>query len=331
MAHRQRPDATTRRRARAFGLEISLDFDAPGLYPAKGPPAGPRTRVELVDESEIDANWHAAGSRRVLEETFGKRRLPDRTIDVHARAGYRLYARHFGVARVSRGGTRIACSPPGVAPWSWQRFLVGRILPWASVLRGLEPFHASAVDIDGRAVAIVGHSGAGKTSLALQLTARGAGFVTDDVLAVDEQDGVLRAHPGAGIVAVRPAERAVIPRSTWRRVGSVLGRSGKTYVQVPRVDDALPLGAIYFLAADSGPTVEAVGRPDPRLLLASTFVPGVQAPERLMRQLDVCSAIARRVPLYWLRPPPGVGSAELAAAVEAHARGGLPTTRARAA
>src|SRR3712207_7852895 len=48
-----------------------------------------------------------------------------------------------------------SCSPPGVAPWRWQRFLVGRILPWAAVLCGLEALHASAVVLDGRAIAFV--------------------------------------------------------------------------------------------------------------------------------------------------------------------------------
>jgi hypothetical protein len=58
---------------------------------------------------------------------------------------------------------------------------------------------------------------------------------------------------------------------------------------------------------------------------------GVQQPERLIRQLDICSAIVQRVPLFWLRPRPGMGSAELAAVVEAHARDELESAGAQAA
>jgi hypothetical protein len=309
-------------RARAFGLEIDLAFPAPGLAPAVGRPAGPRTRVELVTPAELDRDWPASGTERVLEETFGRGK-PDRTIEAHPRAGYRLYARHFGLARLSPHGARVLCSPPGVAPWRWQRFLVGRVLPWAAVLRGREALHASAVAVDGRAVAFVGQTGAGKTSLAVQLVARGNRFVTDDVLTLDDRGGQIRAHPGAAIAAVRPAERAAISRSTWRSVGSVLGHSGKTYMQLPRVDRPLPLGALYFLEKGEGPAVERIERPDPRLLLGSTFVLGIQTPERLMRQLDLCAAIVRDVPLFRLRIVPGVGSERLAAIADEHARQAL--------
>jgi hypothetical protein len=319
-----------RRRARAFGLEISLGFDAPGLADAVGPPAGPHTRVDLVDRDAIDRDWPATGTRRVLEERYGGAR-PERTIDAHPRAGYRLYARHFGLARLSAHGARVTCSPPGVAAWRWQRFLVGRILPWAAVLRGLEALHASAVVVDGGAIAFVGATSAGKTSLAVQMVARGARFATDDVLALDERGGGLRAHPGAALVAVRPAERAAVARSTWRRVGSVLGHSGKTYMAVPRVDGPVPLRAVYFLGLGDGPAVESIRHPDPRRLLGNTFVVGVQTPERLRRQLDVCAAITRSIPLFELRRAPGVGSEQLAAIVHEHASAAVGAPREHAA
>ena len=296
-----------------------MSFPAPGLPVADGAAFGPSVRVDLVGPDDIDRDWPASGGTRVLEERFGGTR-PERTIDVHPRAGYRLYARHFGLARISARGARVACSPPGVAPWRWQRFLVGRVLPWAAVVRGLESLHASAVVIDGRAVAIVGQTGAGKTSLAVQLTALGAGFMSDDVLALDEDEGALRAHPGAGIAAVRPAERAAVPQATWRRLGTVLGRSDKTYVGIPRVDAPAPLGALYFLSSGDGPAIEPIDQPDPRLLLGSTFVLGVQTPERLLRQLEVCAAVVRSVPLYRLRVTSGVASAALAERVDDHAR-----------
>src|SRR4051812_31049684 len=216
-------------KARAFGLEVSTSFEAPGLPEASGPQQGRLTRVDLVPAAEIDRGWPADRATRVLEERLGSHQ-PDRTIDADPQAGYRLYARHFGLARVSPTGARIQCAPPDAASWRWQRFLVGRILPWASVLRGLEVFHASAVTVEGGALAFVGPTGAGKTSLAVQLVARGARFLTDDVLALDKAEEQLRAHPGSSIASVRPAEKAAIPEATWRRLGAVLGHSGKTYV-----------------------------------------------------------------------------------------------------
>src|SRR4051794_35749561 len=278
-------------RTRAFGLEIESSFEAPGLPPATGPARGAAVRMDLVPAEAIDSEWPVSGTSRVLEEHFGDG-PPARTIDAHPELGYRLYARHFGLARISRTGDRILCAPPDDEPWSWQRFLVGRILPWAAVLRGHEAFHASGVGFRDRAVAFVGPTGAGKTSIAVQLVARGAGFLTDDVLAVARDGDDVLAHPGAAVASVRPAERDAMPRDRWTGLGSVLGESGKTYVALPRAESPLPLGALYFLARADRPDPEPLPVLEPRLLLASTFVLGVQAPERLRTQLDVCAAIA---------------------------------------
>jgi hypothetical protein len=313
-AQRAAAPAAGRHRTRAFGLEIESTFEAPGLPPASGPASGPATTLELAAPAELDRDW-PADAERLLEERFDDG-PPARTIDNHPLHGYRLYARHFGLARIAVDGSRVVCAPPADEAWSWQRFLVGRVLPWASLLRGFEVLHASAVSIGGRAVAFVGPTGAGKTSLAVRMFARGAGFVTDDVLALDrDQSGGLRAHPGACIASVRPEERAAIPAAIWSTLGTVLGESGKTYVALPRVEHALPLGAVCFLERGEGSAFEPIAGADPRLLLSSTFVVGVQTPQRLLNQLDVCAALARDVPLYRVRVDTHGGAEALAATV----------------
>jgi hypothetical protein len=311
----------SRLRSRAFGLEIDASFEAPGLPPVAGPPLGPTTRVDLVPREAIDALWRDTLAERILEERFeGDAAPPARTIDVHPEHGYRLYARGFGLARIAADGSAVECAPPSDEPWSWQRFLVGRVLPWAAVLRGYEALHASAVAVDGAAIVFVGPTGTGKTSLALRLVADGAAFVSDDVAAVDVDGGVPRVHPGASIAAIRPEERDAIEPEVWSRLGSVLGQSGKTYLALPRVAEPVPLGALCFMGRPGGPLVERIESIDPRMLLTSTFVLGVQTPQRLLNQLDVCAAIAARVPALWLRPRPGTGSAELARAALAEVR-----------
>jgi hypothetical protein len=310
--------AGERRRLRAFGLEIDAGFDAPGLPDAAGTPAsGLPVRLDLATPEELDGGWPAHGVKRVLGEHFDDG-PPARTIDAHPDAGYRLYARHFGLARISPSGDEVVCAPPDEEPWSWQRFLVGRILPWAAVLRGHEVLHASAIVLRDRVVAFVGETGTGKTSLAVHLVARGLGFFTDDVLALELRDGALRAHPGAAIASVRDAERDSIPQASWARLGTVLGHSGKTYVEVPRADAPLPLGALCFLDRGEMSGIAPIERLDPRLLLASTFVLGVQTPARLLNQLDVCSAIARDVPVFRLHSAPGSSAAESAGMAYEH-------------
>ena len=319
-AERRTPQS---RRFRAFGLDLRASFDVPGLVEAAGRDCGRSARLDLATPEAIARGWPASGGTRVMEERLGGR-TPARTIDFHPRAGYRLYARGHGVARVSPSGARIACAPAATGRWRWARFLVGRVLPWAAVLRGYEVVHASAVAIDGLVIALSGPTGTGKTSLALQLVAAGADFVADDVLALERDGDRVLAHPGPCTANVRPAERAAIPDATWRRLGTVVGRSGKTHISLPVVHRPLPLGAVCFLDAGAGAAVERVERADPRLLLASTFVLGVQTAERLSNQLDICAAIAREVPVFRVHVDHGGGgSAQLAAAIHAELSGAL--------
>lgn len=308
-------------RSRAFGIEIEGDFPAPGLTAVTGPATGPTTRVDLASRHEVDERWPAQAGVRLLEERFDDAPQAARSIDHQPGQGYRLYARGFGVATVSEDGSRVVCAPPDDEPWSWQRFLVGRVLPWAAVLQGRELFHASAVTVGDAAVAFVGPTGAGKTSLAARMVLEGAGFLTDDVLALDRDDDTLRAHPGAGLLCVRPTERSAMDGADWSRLGRVLGVSGKTYVEVERVMSPSRLAAVFFLAPGDGePRVQPISA-DPRLLLASTFNESLRTPERMARQLEVCADLAARVPVLRLELGGDGGSAATARVALAHARG----------
>src|SRR5688500_15662333 len=142
-------------RSRAFGIEIAGDFPAPGLPPVAAPAGDPPTRVRLAEEAVLAARWPDGPAERLLEERLGDDAAePARFIDHRAGDGYRLFARHFGLALIAEDGAEVWCAPPADDPWSWQRFLVGRVLPWAAVLRGREVFHAGAVEVAGGAVAL---------------------------------------------------------------------------------------------------------------------------------------------------------------------------------
>lgn len=129
-------------------------------------------------------------------------------------------------------------------------YLLGPVLAFVLRLRGLICLHASAFSVDGRAVALVGPSGAGKSTTAAAFAGRGLAVLTDDTLALEEQHGVVIAHPGyprlrlwpdaTGILDAAPAE---LPRLTpnWDKRYLDLESSGG-FEQRPR-----PLSAIYLL------------------------------------------------------------------------------------
>src|SRR4051794_268878 len=236
----------------AFGLVLDSDLELPGLAgPSRGGTVAAgarRTVVRRAEAAELDAEWPRAAARVLSEEAVEDGSL--RSVAVAQGAGYRLDAPGFGLAHVSTDGSLVRCAPPpgGEGDWRWQRFLVGRVLPFAATLAGLEPLHAGAVVAGDRAVAVLGATGTGKSSVTARLMLEGAPFLTDDVLALEPSgDGGVIAHPGAAIVAVRDAEAAVLGERL-SALGAPLGAGGgKHYLRPARAAGPVALGAVVLL------------------------------------------------------------------------------------
>ncbi|QIE54338.1 serine kinase [Pikeienuella piscinae] len=90
-----------------------------------------------------------------------------------------------------------------------------------------ETVHASAVVANGEALLIRGDSGAGKSALALDLIALGAGLIADDLVALSRVDGVLvAAHPTPGATEALIEARGIgllrLPAAAAAPVGLVI-------------------------------------------------------------------------------------------------------------
>jgi hypothetical protein len=82
--------------------------------------------------------------------------------------------------------------------------IAGALLAIHLMLHNRLVLHASAVQVDDHAVAFVGKSGMGKSTLATALCAEGYPLISDDLLRVDAE---LLVHPGATETRLRPAAR----------------------------------------------------------------------------------------------------------------------------
>lgn len=103
-----------------------------------------------------------------------------------------------GVARfhVSDGSTISIELAQGASLNDMRAFLLGSAMGALLHQRGFLPLHASAVEIDGNAVAFCGTSGAGKSSIALNLIKRGHRLLCDDICSIDLASGTPRLWPG---------------------------------------------------------------------------------------------------------------------------------------
>jgi hypothetical protein len=231
----------------------------------------------------------------------------------HGAAGYVWRAPGWGTYRVSPDGRRAWCAPAHVPTWRWQRMLVGQVLPLAALLHGLEVVHAGAVGIDGGAIVLAGDSGAGKSTLVAALLRRGAGFLTDDVVALEPAADGLLAHPGMASMSLRrpaAAENA--------GVGDLVGEDAdEVRMVVPRVDGPLPVRAVLFVVRGSyaGVAAHALPASDFRPFLAMTFNRALVTPARLEQQFEVAARLALLPSLWRLEIPLAADPAEVAARI----------------
>lgn len=313
---RVRPEP--RWRGSAFGLALEAAQPLPTVG-ARAASHGRRAVVDLVAAAALDRGWPARDAESVVD-----RRFPDGTamlrIDRHPEAGYRIWAPGYGRYVVSPPGDRIRAALPR-RTWRWQRLFFAQVLPLASVLQGLESFHASAVALRGHAVAFVAASGTGKTSVAAHLVAAGAPLVTDDVLALEPGPQGVLAHPGCGLVNLDESELAAMDERERRRLGRLLGRSDKLHFAADVLDREIPLGLVYFLrrgGAEGSLAIVDDGRSTQRLLAAG-FLAYLRSPERLLNHLDACARVSEVAPTYTVDVPSGLPARALAGEIVAHA------------
>ncbi len=117
--------------------------------------------------------------------------------------------------------------------------------------RGVLALHASCVAEQGRAVAISGASGQGKSTLAAALAAQGLSLLSDDVTRIDTTAVTMLAFPGPSRVRLWPdAAKALnhTPESLQT------GRTGhpKRLLVLPPAPGPVPLTALLRLSIDTG-------------------------------------------------------------------------------
>lgn len=157
-----------------FGLRVVSEMALPELFEADAGPADVTIGFGRLDPD--------CGGEPAISASAGE-----------------MVMRVAGVARYRvRGGSEIAVEPvPGTAARNIRLYLLGSVFGAILHQRGLLPLHANAVELEGRAVAFLGHSGAGKSTLAAWFHDRGYRILADDVCVVSfDEAGRPLAHGG---------------------------------------------------------------------------------------------------------------------------------------
>ncbi|MFN2407652.1 MAG: serine/threonine protein kinase [Pyrinomonadaceae bacterium] len=198
-------------------------------------------------------------------------------------------------------------------------YLLGPVMGFVLLLRGLVCLHASAIVVDGQAIAMVGPAGAGKSTTAAAFAARGFNVLAEDVVTLDDRFGdrgdSFFVRPAYPCIRLWPASAATLYGSSsalppltpnWDKCyldltrGSVL--ESKRFENTPR-----ELAALYLLGERRGdlraPFVEPLEPAEGLMsLVANTYATKLMDKHMRAREFDLLSRLLSRVPLRRVTP-----------------------------
>jgi hypothetical protein len=278
-----------------FGLDVSAEHPLRFLQDACARSTGRRLSISVARETVAAASWPAPAD--LVCDQRGPGGIVNFSIEAHPQAGYLIWGPTYGSHVLAPDGRSAICMPEACSEEAWQRMLIAQVLPFAAVLQGLEVLHASAVTWHETAIAFVGPSRSGKTSIAVELCRRGAGFLADDVVALERREDELLAHPGTPVAGLDHAEVDRLRSTGNDSLQQPIARSEREQLVPMRSNDRPAcLAGLFFLErrpdGPSQPRFEAA--PDPQLLLSATFNSVLTDPPRLLRLLEVCALAAQR-------------------------------------
>lgn len=201
------------------------------------------------------------------------------------------------------GAHTVRCHPaPGVSPQTVWHLFHNQVLPLAQSRQGKLVFHASAVQIGGAAVAFMGASGKGKSTLAGSFAASGFPFLTDDGLWVERASGHWLAMPSQPSIrlwddaqlAVLGADADAAPPLDFTSKGRFLASPALVHCDAP-----CTLTHIYLLGEGTAtsPSFETLSASQALIeLVKHSFLLDIDERRMLATHFDKLSALVSHVP-----------------------------------
>ena len=139
----------------------------------------------------------------------------------------------------------VASVPAPECDDDFRLYLWGTVFGAVAWLNGYFPLHASAVAIDGRAVAFTADSGGGKSTMAAALAAKGHAHVCDDTLAIVLSEGRPLAVPDRKPLKLWEDAFDLVAAERLEPITSMPGKSYALAATTKR--EALPLAHLIVL------------------------------------------------------------------------------------
>lgn len=217
--------------------------------------------------------------------------------------------------------TEFVIDGPGTEIWAdWPEpltiedaatYLLGPVMGFVMLLRGVVCLHASAIAIDGYAIALAGPAGSGKSTTAAAFSDRGFSILAEDVVTLDDRGDRFLVRPGYPCIRLWPASvkalygtESHLPKLTpnWDKRYLDLTERPEQFQQHP-----LTLGAIYLLDQrrddSEAPLVETLDRAEGLMsLVANTYATKLMDKDMRAREFELLTRVLNYVPLRRVTP-----------------------------
>jgi len=300
----------------AYGLSIGASLPLPGLpvQMSQRQQEPPDLRIRLKENAQfLSTLFDPPTDFFYHTPNFNEGGEPNLRVGMLAGGKYYGFFYCDGARfAVDREGREIwADWPPNYALEDACTYLMGPVIAFVLRLRGATCLHASSTAVDGRAIALMGAPGAGKSTTAAAFARLGFSVISDDLVVLSDQMDRLLVQSGYPRVNLWPdsvgalfgSEDALPPITpTWNKRYLPLGGNGHYFHSGP-----LPLGAIYILgerqAGLSAPIVEELaGSEALTTLIANTYVHYLLDRDMQRRDFEVLSHVVAGVPIRRVKP-----------------------------
>jgi len=210
-------------------------------------------------------------------------------------------------------------------------YLLGPVMGFVLRQRGTVTLHASSLSFHGRAVALVGEAGAGKSTTAAALALRGWPVLAEDVCALADLGAHYQVLPGYPRVCLWPdsvdflfSSRDALPLmvSGWEKRFLSLDGSRAQFAS-----SSAPLAAIFLLAErsaqDSSPSIEPISRREALLqLVRNTYMSWYLDRHQRAEEFDVLTRLVASINCFRVIPSSDPARlSTLAERIESHVSG----------
>ncbi len=242
--------------------------------------------------------------------------------------GYVLRFPELADFEVSLDGTQVVSYPAENADdVTVEHLYINQIVPLALSRQGRPAFHASVVTVPGGAVAFLGKTGMGKSTLAASFALAEAAFLTDDSLIIDEHEDHCDALPSHAslrlwedsVDALMNDDAAKAASVSYSSKARLLAGDALTYNDAP-----VRLLAAYVLA-DNEPEEVGIkplsGSERHMAWVENSFLLDVEDRDLLAQHFEWTHRISSRVPTFRLDYVRDYGMlADVRNAIKTHAK-----------